>query len=215
MYGETKRSVFLVSGPYGVGKDTLLGELLDRYGEQIHRVRTLTTRPTSTGTDPSYRTVSLDKLRQLTSTGRWLVNQQFSGAVHYATSLTEIEDAVAQGKLCIHSIFAGEQGAGKMREVFGRRLFAIGVLATTGGVSDQLEVLKRRLKARTRDDDAALDARLTHQADPISYVLENPSVHTPDGPMEVFDTILVNDDLPRITAQLSAMFAKIFDLEGL
>jgi len=142
------------------------------------------------------------------------VNQQFSGTVNYATSLGEIEDQIQQGRVCVHSIFAGALGAGRMREVFGKRLFAVGVLATAGGLSDQLDVLKRRLKARTRDDDAALNARLQHQTDPINYVLENPLVQTPDGPMEVFDMISVNDDLPRSVADLTAVFAKVFDLEG-
>lgn len=212
MADDVKLGALLVSGPYGVGKDTLLNELFRVHGHVLHRVRTLTTRPSSSTSDPTYTTVSPEELARLTGHGRWIVNEQFSGAVQYATSVDEIEHQIAQGKICIHSIFAGPHGAGRMRELLGKRLFAVGLLATTGGVDDQIDVLQRRLAGRTRDDEDALKARLNHQVDPIRYVLDNPSLSTPNGRLPVFDSIFINDDLGAAVTKFLHLFEDAFRL---
>lgn len=212
MHTADRPGLFLVSGPYGVGKDTLLNDLISQYGDVVYRVTTLTTRPVSPDADPTYETVSAEELERRTAVGSWAVNRQFSGAVRYATNLLEIEDQISRGRVCVHSIFAGQEGAGKIRQVFGERAYAVGVLATSGGLSEQLEVLRQRLLKRTRDDEAALLARLQHQVDPINFVLTNPLVDTPNGPMTVYDEILVNDDLDRSLADTATTFAKIFGL---
>ena len=50
----SKAGLFNISGPYAVGKDSVLNHLLKVYPDLIHRVRTMTTRPVSVGDDPSY-----------------------------------------------------------------------------------------------------------------------------------------------------------------
>lgn len=204
--------LFNISGPYAVGKDTLLNVVLERFDERVHRVRTLTTRPSSPAADPSYTSVAADELTRLTATGRWIVNEQLGGSVRYATSLDEIEAQARAGKICIHSIFAGSQGAGELRRVFGPGLYSVGVLAAHGGRDQQLDVLRQRLVSRGRDSWEAVDERLRHQAAPIDYVLENPLVETGEGPMPAFDHVLVNDDLNKSIEGIDALFAEAFGL---
>ncbi len=199
-----------VSGPYAVGKDTILNALLSRYGERVHRVHTATTRPVSLDADPTYEQVTLEELERRVADGGWIANHQLSGTTAYGTSITEIRAAASEGKICVHSIYAGDQGAGKLREILGRGLVSIGLLATDGQVEDQLAVLRERLLHRSRDDAAAIEARIRHQAEPLQYVLDNPVVETGDGLMPVFDHVLINEDLDATVAEVVELFEAAF-----
>ena len=204
--------LFNISGPYAVGKDTLLGAVLERHADRVHRVRTLTTRPSSPDADPSYTSVAGDELTRLTATGRWIVNEQLGGSVRYATSLDEIEREARVGRICVHSIFAGAQGAGELRRAFGAALYSVGVLAAHGGHDQQFDILRQRLVSRGRDSRQAIEERLRHQSAPVMYVLDNPLVETVSGPLPAFDNIVVNDDLDKSVETVDALFAEAFGL---
>lgn len=195
-----------MSGPYAVGKDTILNALLSKYHGRVYRVRTLTTRPVSAEADPSYEHVSFDQMRERTANGEWIVNYQLSGRTAYATNLLEIRAAIDDGLVCIHSIYAGRNGAGQLREAFGAELYSIGLLPADGNIDEQLAVLRDRLVGRSRDDPAAVDARLKHQIEPLKYVLENPLVCGPEGGLRVFDRVLVNSDLDRTVETVVQVF---------
>ncbi len=195
MDGNSKPILFNVSGPYAVGKDTILNELVSTFGPRLHRVGTITTRPVSKTADPTYEHVSRREFKRKVSNGRWIANYQLSGLTAYGTSIDEIEDAVRAGSICVHSVFAGEDGAGRLREVFGSRVVSVGLLAAKGTAEEQLETLMSRLLGRQRDEAAAIEARLQHQLGPLRYVIDNPSVMTEDGAMRVFDHVLINENL--------------------
>lgn len=207
------RRILNISGPYAVGKDTLVNELMAKYPELTHRVSTVTNRPSSASADPTYRTVSIERMREYEESDDFIVTHQFGGEVLYGTSIHEIREQVARNKICVHAIFAGPDGAGRMREVFGAQLFSIGLLAADGGADQQLSVLRARLTARTRDDEEAVATRLAYQIGPIEYVLANLTVATEDGEMPVFDCVMVNDDLASTIVEVSELFAKIFNIE--
>jgi guanylate kinase len=204
--------LFNISGPYAVGKDTLIDAILAAHAGRVHRVSTITTRPASRTADPSYETVSPEELRERTSRGRWLTNHQLAGAVAYGTSIDEIEAMARAGLISVHSIYAGADGAGKLRQVFGRRAYSLGLLATRGDVEAQLAVLRGRLLERGREDPATLEAKLRHQIEPLAYVLANPVVATGDGPLPVFDQVLVNESLPATLQRVLAIFSQVFGL---
>jgi guanylate kinase len=206
------KKILNISGPYAAGKDTLLNAIISRYPNLTHRVNTVTTRPASPGADPTYRTVSLAEMQQLALSDQLIVTSQFGATVLYGTSANEIREKISEGKICVHAIFAGADGAGRLREVFGAQLFSIGVLATHGDIDDQMKVLAARLAGRTRDNEEAVKARLAYQTDPISYVLENPVVKTGDGDMLVFDRVIVNDNLERAVAEVLALFTEFFEV---
>lgn len=203
-----------ISGPYAVGKDTILNALLSRYGDRVHRVHTATTRPVSGDSDPTYEQVTPEELEQRVAGGGWIANYQLSGATGYGTSIQEIEEAAGRGLICVHSIYAGPDGAGKLRQLMGRRLVSIGLLAAHGQVEDQLAELRRRLLNRSRDDAAAIEARIRHQAEPLQYVLDNPEVETVDGPMPVFDRVLVNEDLEETVEKTVHLFESSFAIRA-
>ena len=192
---RTKRFLFSLSGPYGVGKDTLLDAIHKRYPERLHRIRALTTRSVDERVDRWYESVSLEELQHRTSKGRWIVNGQLGGSVTYATSIDEINSAHDSGLVCIQSIFPGPDGAGKLRELFGCSLLSIGIAAARESIDVQLAVLRERLTRRGRDTAELINIRLRHQHEPILYIEQNPLIESPDGPMRGFDESIVNDNL--------------------
>ncbi len=93
-------------------------------------------------------------------------------------------------------------------EFLGLELFSIGMLPATGEVSEQLAVLRSRLLGRSRDDTAAIEARLEHQVEPLRYVLDNPLISTMDGSLHVFDRVLVTTIFRRQSMALSNCLTK-------
>jgi guanylate kinase len=199
---NSRQFVFNVSGPYAVGKDTILNELISTFGERVYRVRTITTRPVTQKADPTYEQVTPDEFERRVARGRWNKNYQLSGLTAYATSIDEIEAVAKMGRICILSVYAAPEGAGHLREVFGKQLRSLALLPGHGAADEQLQILRGRILSRNRDDPKAIEARLQHQMQPLQYVLDNPSVMTSDGSMKVFDNILVNESL-EITVQHS------------
>lgn len=203
--GRRRPFVFNVSGPYGVGKDSLVNAILRAWPGQTHRVGALTTRPVSKITDPNYESVTREEFVARTARGRWIVNYQLSESVGYATSLDEIDMALNGGLTCVQTIFAGRRGAGALREAYAERLLSIGVCAP-GNVEDQLDELRRRLLARGRESTDAIRERFDHQRAPIQYVLGNEFVSTRHGSMQVFDHIVINDDFASASEQTLRLF---------
>ena len=202
----SKRILVNISGPYAVGKDTVLNALIDRFRDRVHRVSTITTRPVSPNDDPSYTHLAAAAFDAQIRDGRWLVNRQLGGATAYGTSLDEIEHAGRRGQVALHSIYAGPDGAGTLRTVFASSLLSIALLPSAGSLDDQLAVLRNRLLRRNRDDEAAVRARLANQESVIAYVLENPAVPTLDGHvMPVFDHVIVNDSLDETVHRLVSL----------
>jgi guanylate kinase len=204
------RSVDLlnISGPYGAGKDTLINALIREFGSRVHRVRTLTTRPSSPAVDPSYATLPPDEFMKATRGPDWIVNHQLSATVAYATDLNEIRNASAAGKHCVHTIFAGDAGAGELRRRLGSRVVSVSVQVSKSPVEQQLATLRDRLLARGRGSSEEIDQRLDHQYEVINYILSDPEVVAYDGrTYKVFDYNLINQNLDEAIAETMALAA--------
>ncbi len=172
-------------------------------------MRALTTRDVDSAADPWYEHISEEELAIRTAHGRWIVNRQMDSSVAYATSIDEIESAHHAGMICIQSIFAGPDGAGRLREIFGKAVLSVGLAAGSGSLDEQLAVLRQRLTKRGREDTEAIDQRLKHQHQTIQYIQENPFVHTSDGSLRVFDDIVINDDFGAAITKLQRLFTRL------
>jgi guanylate kinase len=126
--------------------------------------------------------------------------------VLYGICIDEIESAAAAGLVCILSIFAGPEGAGTLKEIFGQQVVSIGLVASSADINTQLAVLEDRLVKRGRDSREAIEVRLKHQPEQIMYIETNPLVETPSGKMRVFDEIVTNDDLSIATEKILSLF---------
>lgn len=192
------------SGPYAVGKDTVINCLLDRFSSRLHRVTTLTTRPVSPAVDPSYTSLGDEEFDARTTRGRYLVNEQVGGAVRYATSLDEIDQATREGRLCILNVYAGPQGAGQLRSSLGNRLFSIGLIPPGDSEHERLEVLRARLIGRGRDSHETIEARLGRQASILRYI-ENQAMLTGSSKLPVFDKVVVSGDLNALVDEMTEL----------
>ena len=208
MPSASKARIFNISGPYAVGKDSVINHLLKVYPDIIHRVRTVTTRPVSIDDDPSYRHADPAEFHRTVAEGDWLFNVQLSGATAYATDLNEIREAVARGLVCVHSIYPGPDGAAALRRAFGRLLYSVALLPPGDTLDDRLAVLRERLMARNRDSASALEQRLRHQTDALQFIADNPSIQVGDELLPVFDDVLVNDDLDDTVAEATELFVQ-------
>src|ERR1700704_3066905 len=121
----SKARIFNISGPYAVGKDSVINHLLKVYPDVIHRVRTMTTRPVSMDDDPSYAHAEPADFHRTVAEGDWLFNVQLSGSTAYATNLSEIREAIGRGLVCVHSIYPGPDGAAALRRAFGHQLYSV------------------------------------------------------------------------------------------
>lgn len=202
--------IFNISGPYGVGKDTMLNAVLSMHGEKLHRVGTVTTRQVSEQSDPSYRSVNDSDFEQIITKGRWIINRQLDGKLAYATSIDEIEDEIRNGKVCVHSIFPGENGAEQLRRVFGARLCSIALLPTHGEEEAQIEELRRRMVERGRESMSRIEDKLAAQRTQIHFILENKVIETRDGELATFDKVIINDDLNMTVKEVANYFSDRF-----
>ncbi|WHU46833.1 hypothetical protein QNM97_23170 [Gordonia sp. L191] len=202
-----KARIFNVSGPYAVGKDSVLNDLVREFEPQVHRVATLTTRPVDSIADPTYTHADPEEFRRIVDSGRWIFNKQLSGETAYATNLDEIDSAIDKGLVCIHSIYAGDAGAGELKRNYGSRLFSIALIPPGDSISDQFTELEARLLKRNRDDTRALRLRTSHQKEPLEYINSQPEIVTEDGQRHhVFDEVLVNSDLAETIRDAREIF---------
>jgi guanylate kinase len=198
--------VLNVSGPYAVGKDSLLRAVEQKYGDVLHRVSTLTTRPVSKEADPTYEHLDTEEFLAVTSSSRYIVTKQLSGKTLYATDLDEMREQVAAGKVCIHSIHASDDGAGALRRAFGPELLSIAVLPNGSTTEQQLSVARDRLIGRDRDSAEAIDARLSHQTDVFDYINSVPTTVFGTARVPVFDATIHNGVLETAVAELLGIF---------
>jgi guanylate kinase len=208
MPSASKARIFNISGPYAVGKDSVINHLLKVYPDIIHRVRTVTTRPVSIDDDPSYRHADPAEFHRTVAEGDWLFNVQLSGSTAYATDLNEIREAVDRGLVCVHSIYPGPDGAAALRRAFGRFLYSVALLPPGDTLDDRLTVLRERLVARNRESGPALEQRLRHQTDALEFIADNPAVQVGHELLRVFDDVLVNDDLDDTVAEATELFVQ-------
>ncbi len=149
---ETKPQLIVISGPSGVGKDTIARSLIDTNPEQFYFVVTATTRPPRTGEvhGTDYFFVSNDQFAEMIDNNELLeyavVYNDFKGIPKQ-----QIRDAMASG--CDVIMRVDVQGAATVRNLIPN---AITVFLTTESESE----LVRRLRARQTETTEGLNLRI-------------------------------------------------------
>ena len=173
----------MIAGPSGVGKGTVIQQVLER----LPRLRlsvSATTRPPrpneQDGVD--YLFVSDDEFASLARTGGLLEWAEVFGH-RYGTPLREVERALDAGHDLVLEIDV--QGAHQVRE---RMPSAMLILI----VPPSMEELERRLRSRATEDE-----------DDVARRLEKVSWELQQEPW--FDHVVVNDDAGRATDEVVAI----------
>ncbi len=177
--------LIVLSGPSGVGKDTVLERLL-ALEPGIRYSVSYTTRPPRPGEvdGTSYSFVDLDTFRDMEVAGAFLETATVHGHL-YGTAAHRVEEAVARGDRIVLKIDV--QGAAAVRA---RVPDAVLVFLLPPSV----EELQARLRARETEDAASLARR---QADAVRELAE----------AERYDHRVVNDDVERAAREILAIIA--------
>jgi guanylate kinase len=173
----------VITGPSGVGKGTLVGQLLERH-PQIWLSVSATTRAPRQGEveGQSYFFLSRERFEEQVAEGGFLEWAEFAGNL-YGTPRQPVETQLAAGRPVLLEIEL--EGARQVRRSFpaGFQLFI---------KPPTLAELERRIRGRGTDSEEAIQRRLERARVELAAEAE-------------FDAALVNGDLQQALAELERL----------
>jgi guanylate kinase len=175
--------LIILSGPSGVGKDTVIDAWASR-NPCVARVVAYTTRGPREGEidGRDYHFVSVDRFMEHVAAFDFLEYKEVHGN-HYATPLSSLEKLLEEGKIAVLKIDV--QGA---LSVMGLRSDAISVFLMPPDVDE----LERRIRGRGTDDPEVIAKRLKNAHNEISLSGR-------------YDHQIVNDEVERVVDELEAL----------
>jgi guanylate kinase len=144
----------LISGPSGVGKTTVVRQVLERLGPKIRLSVSATTRPPRPGEQEGvhYYFLTDAEFRRRREDGEFLECIEVFGRGHwYGTLWSEVRSSLSQGKWVILEIDV--DGAGEVLRQFPE---AVTIFLRP----ESVEELERRLRARGTESEEAVQRRL-------------------------------------------------------
>jgi guanylate kinase len=176
--------LFILVGPGGVGKNSLMGEAL----KQIPSLKQL---PTATTRSPrgnevhgvQHLFISLDEFRQMIANDELLEHQEVHPGKFYGVPRSTVENAIYQHQDLIADI--DFKGATILRSIYPAHTLAIFVAPPS------LDSLETRLRDR-QDDETDIQNRLNRMADEMLYA-------------PTCDYVIVNDSFEQASDELTAI----------
>jgi len=183
---STEPMVIVVSGPSGVGKDTVLNRM-KRSGGSMYFAVTATTRPRRSqeadGVD--YHFVPRDEFQSMIDSGELLEWAEVYGNL-YGVPRNQVREALRQGRDAV--IKVDVQGAESIK-----RLVPQALLIFVSPPS--MEALERRLHKRSTESASDLKRRI----DTARQEMDE---------QRLFDYVVVNDEVGRAADEINAIIAR-------
>ena len=179
------RPVFVVTGPSGAGKGTLVRALLERFDE-LQLAVSATTREIRPGEQDGreYLFMSPAEFEQQVEAGDFLEHVEFAGH-RYGTLRSEVDRIAGEGECAVLELEI--EGALRARDALE------GALAIF--VTAPLEVLEARLRERATESSGEIQERLE--------IARGQLEHAND-----FDVVVLNDDLATAVEAISDVVAR-------
>jgi guanylate kinase len=175
--------VFVITGPSGVGKGTLIERLLERIPELELSV-SATTRPPRTGEveGRDYHFLTPEDFERRVESGDFLEHATYSGN-RYGTLREEVERRLAEGRSVVLEIEV--QGARQVREAMPE---AVQIFIAP----PDPQVLRERLEGRGTDSPEAIEDRLR-------------TAETELEARDEFPHVVVNDEVQKAATELAGL----------
>jgi len=175
--------VFVITGPSGVGKGTLISRLLERVPDLELSISATTREPRTGEVDGrDYHFLGDEEFDRRVAEEDFLEFATYSGH-RYGTLRSEVRERLAAGRSVVLEIEV--QGAGQVRQAMRE---SVQVFIAPPDPS----VLRERLESRGTDAAEAIDARLKVAEVELAA-------------QEDFDHLIVNDELERAAGELEAI----------
>ena len=182
-----KGKTFIISGPSGVGKSTVLKALLERRPNVYFSVSATTRDPRPGELDGiHYHFMDVESFRKWISMDQFLEYAEYVGNF-YGTPKSFVEKMLADGKRVLFDL-----------DVFGKVNFdkvypdAVGILI----LPPSLQVLEERLRHRATDSEEVIELRLHNAKKEIEFAEKHGK----------YEHTIINDDLERAADQLRKIF---------
>ena len=175
--------IVILSGPSGVGKDSVLDRWMER-DPRVERVVAATTRNPRDGEldGDSYHFMSLDGFHDAAAAGRFLEFKEVHGN-WYATPWSGIEAIQDRGGIAVLKIDV--QGA---LEVLKEHPVIVSVFL----LPPDMDELEKRIRGRKTDDEATIERRLENAREEILN-------------SQFYRFRLVNNDIERVVDELESL----------
>jgi guanylate kinase len=181
----TPAALFVVSGPSGVGKTTVVEELIRRKTLELRRAVTATTRKIRPGEtkDVSYHFWTRDEFEQAIRDNRMLEHAEVFGTEYYGTPLSEIQQRGNEiGVILVIDV----QGAANVRKTCGPDCLSVFIEPPS------FEELEKRLRGRGDVAEDKIARRLETARQEMARACE-------------FDHRIVNRELAQAVQELEAL----------
>lgn len=175
--------LFVISGPSGVGKGTIVGDIMETVENVSFSVSATTRAPRPGEVDGvSYYFLTKEEFREKIDNGGFLEWAEVHGN-YYGTPKAPVEKLMAEGKDVILDIDV--QGAMQVKDsgVQGAFIFIL---------PPSMEELRNRITNRGTETQEAIELRMSKVASEISYV-------------DRYDYFVINEDLQEAISQVKSI----------
>ena len=184
---KNEKYLFVVSGPSGVGKDSVVKKLRENHPEIAKTVSATTRAPRpgeQEGVDYYYRTE--DEFRKLLAEDQ-IVEHNFYNKNYYGTLRSEVNRHLDAGRMVV--LVIDVHGAANIKRMYpdANTIFLL---------PPSIEELERRLRGRGTEDEASVERRLDEARNELSI-------------KDTYDQQLVNRDVDTCAEELYQMMRKL------